>query len=247
MNSYFRNVYRQYEDRNTIIGSGDFKAASCLLLEQEKPRRTELQLLQPDIGEHAHCCLVSDTRVTRLSKIDTRSPQGSHDLITFNRTSVSKMTTIGDHGIVLEKRDGLVQLFDLRQSNRARWSYDAKETCASIQEAGEAIFLQTKSGITVLNELSGKESFSFKMRKDHEFCGSLHGQDDEEMFLVTRTLNRSSMQIIGAREYAGGKGKPLLNYYGNSRSITHFVRFQRDLFATADESGRVVVQYEDTR
>ena len=82
-------------------------------------------------------------------------------LFQFNRTSVSKIITIGDHGIVLEKRDVLVQLFDLRQSNRARWSYDEKETCASIQEAGEAICLQTKSGITVLNELSGKERFSY--------------------------------------------------------------------------------------
>ncbi|KAF1769017.1 hypothetical protein GCK72_000830 [Caenorhabditis remanei] len=81
----------------------------------------------------------------------------------------------------------------------------------------------------------------------HALCGVLEGNESEDIFLVINKLKSSSVEVYGVNAYNNPKGKYVISYQAHQSPTTHFSKYRRDLYASADQDGNVWIQFGDTR
>ncbi|EFP12048.1 hypothetical protein CRE_30075 [Caenorhabditis remanei] len=200
---------------------------------------------------------------TTVKMIDPRTPNGISDILSFQQSHVSRMASSAENEFILEQNNGLLKLYDIRKTTPCRCTFDSRGQCKSIHENRQCVFLEMDKDVRLLNKSSGEEttryvligvglnknsSFCrFSLKKNHGLCGVLEGNESEDIFLVINKLKSSSVQVYGVNEYNNPKGKYVISYQAHQSPTTHFSKYRRDLYASADQDGNVWIQYGDTR
>ncbi|EFO90676.1 hypothetical protein CRE_08311 [Caenorhabditis remanei] len=173
------------------------------------------------------------------------------------------MANSGDNEIVLEQSKGFVKLYDIRKSTQCRWTFDSRGQCKSIHENGQFVCLEMDKDVRLLKKSSGEETTRyvligvglnkislfcrFSLQNNHALCGVLEGNESEDIFLVINKLKSSSVEVYGVNAYNNPKGKYVISYQAHQSPTTHFSKYRRDLYASADQDGNVWIQFGDTR